>query len=336
MSKFDIATSMNGIMNSPEYKAVFAKPQPQLTKTAAKKKTCKDCDCDPCKCKGKGKKDKKEDKKDKNDAKGKKKKAMNKYQAYVIGLAKISESLDKESSPAFNKTASLVFAALEELVTNAMPTGEYGSEGSSDCGYASDKKDDDKKDKKDDKDEDEKKDKKENPFAKKDDDEDDEDEKEDKEDKDDASDVAFVDDVGKDKCLPGDPMCDLDGEPLNAADGGDEDDASDWYNKLMEKVIDPSHPEHDAVTETLGGDGPEDPEFSEEDIEALLSGLDDEEDDGTPEEFSFVSLMNPDDARSKMDDEGLGEIEYKSLAGKKLTSLQKLAFELKKSKRPLA
>src|SRR5690606_22751838 len=120
---------------------------------------------------------KKDSKKDEKKDKKKKAKAMNKFQACVIGLAKISEALDKESDPKFEKAASLVFEALDALVKGAMPTGEL-----SDCDMASDKKDK-KEDKKDD-DKEDKKDKE---------DEDKDDEKKDKDEKEDEDDVASAD-----------------------------------------------------------------------------------------------------------------------------------------------
>ena len=36
-NKYDIASSMDSIISSPSYQAVFARPQPVFTKTAAKK-----------------------------------------------------------------------------------------------------------------------------------------------------------------------------------------------------------------------------------------------------------------------------------------------------------
>ncbi len=155
MTKYDIATSMNGIMSSASYQAVFAKPQ--LSKTAAKKDE-KDEDKKPKgkpekveeKGKGKpekkeekkddkvkskseksdkkadkgdvkdGKKDKKEEKKDKKEEKkGKCCKKASQYQACVMGLARISELLDDVG---LEKEAAYTILALNGLVKSAQYT----------------------------------------------------------------------------------------------------------------------------------------------------------------------------------------------------------------------
>lgn len=108
MSKFDIASTMNGIMSDPGYQSVFLK-------TAAKKEDKKDdkkdkkeekcgknCDCKKCK------KDKKDDKKP-----VKKKSA---YEACFLGLSKISEMLDDAG---LEKAASYALMSLESLVKSA-------------------------------------------------------------------------------------------------------------------------------------------------------------------------------------------------------------------------
>lgn len=165
--KYDIAAGMSSIMSSDTHRSIFARPTPGMTKTAAKKeddgnkdnkgdaKTCaaecrkimKEMECggtakasgDKCvimcddkaairKCKAKCKKmgvecEVKPMKKAMTQA------AMNKYQACVYGLAKISETLDNAG---FEKGATLALLALDSLVKDAQ---------CSDDGEKEDKKD---------------------------------------------------------------------------------------------------------------------------------------------------------------------------------------------------
>lgn len=155
-TKFDIAASMNGIMKSPDYQAVFSKPQPQFNKTAAKKDDKKDGDklkdcVAECKkimkeigCKGSVKAsddkcvitcdDKGAIKKCKAvckkhgvpcEVKEPKSKKASQYHACVMGLAKISEALDKMG---LAKESAHAIIALDGLVKAAQSTGEitYG------------------------------------------------------------------------------------------------------------------------------------------------------------------------------------------------------------------
>lgn len=150
MTKYDIASSMNGIINSPSYQAVFTKPQ--FSKTAAKKdkedekktkdksektdekgKTDKKEDKSKDKEKGKSEKSdpKKNDKSDVKDGKKEKEKCKEKdkkgkpckkasqYQACVMGLAKISELLDDVG---LEKEATYTLLALNGLVKSAQYT----------------------------------------------------------------------------------------------------------------------------------------------------------------------------------------------------------------------
>jgi len=123
-TKFDIATSMNSILGSHEHQTIFAKPVPQFTKTAAKKKgeKCPKCKCDPCEC-DKIEKEKKKEEKEKEKAKAEKakakkpaKKKASQYETCVIGLAKISEMLD---SVGLAKASSYTLLALDQLVSRA-------------------------------------------------------------------------------------------------------------------------------------------------------------------------------------------------------------------------
>lgn len=147
MAKYDIAASMNGIMTSPSYQAVFAKPQ--FNKTAAKKEDKEDDKKSKGKPekveeKGKGKAEKKDEKgkvkgkvekpeakKDKCDVKDFKKdkkeeklkkdeklkaKKANLYKACVLGLARISEILDNDG---LEKEATYALLALDGLVKSA-------------------------------------------------------------------------------------------------------------------------------------------------------------------------------------------------------------------------
>jgi hypothetical protein len=160
-NKYDIATAMNSIMASPRHQAVFAKPQPQFTKTAADKnengdkvkdavaackKVMKDMKCGgsvkasgdtvviTCSDKDAVKKCKALCKKHgvKCEVKEPKQSKASRYHACVMGLAKISEYLDDAG---LSKEAAYTLLALDGLVRNAMPSGDDG-----DCGMAKDKK----------------------------------------------------------------------------------------------------------------------------------------------------------------------------------------------------
>jgi hypothetical protein len=167
MSKNDIASTMNSIMSSPKYQAVF-------TKTAAKKE--EKC---PCKEKGDKCKDKCKDKdkgKDKGKGKDPKKKGLNPFQKCVAGLASISKTLDDAK---FEKAATYAVLALDALVKQAeeecancgtVPTDvlsvkdkpekkedeEDEDEDEEDEEEDTEKKDDEEEDEEDEKDEDEK------------------------------------------------------------------------------------------------------------------------------------------------------------------------------------
>src|SRR5271157_4156510 len=130
-NKYDIASSMNSIISSPGYQTIFTKPQPVFTKTAANKE-----DDDKAKAKAKADKEKEKAKKEAEKEKAEKAKAkekadkvkakakadkakakkMSHYQACVVGLAKISETLDNAG---LEKAASLTLLALNSLVANA-------------------------------------------------------------------------------------------------------------------------------------------------------------------------------------------------------------------------
>lgn len=141
MSKFDIATEMNGIIASPVYQNIFAKPQ--LTKTAASKeddKAAKE------KAKAKAEKEKAAEKakaekekaakekakakekadKEKAKAKATKKKAMTKYESCVYSLCKASEILDEAG---LGKASSLALLALDDLVKTAAKKKEEKEKG---------------------------------------------------------------------------------------------------------------------------------------------------------------------------------------------------------------
>jgi len=166
MSKNDIASTMNSIMSSPKYQAVF-------TKTAAKKE--EKCPCKEkggkCKCKGKCQcKDK-----DKGKGKDPKKKGLNPFQKCVAGLASISKTLDDAK---FEKAATYAVLALDALVKQA-------EEECADCGSVSTdvlpvKDKPQKKEDEEDEDEDEE-DEEEDTEKKDDEEEDEEDEKDEKE-----------------------------------------------------------------------------------------------------------------------------------------------------------
>jgi hypothetical protein len=163
MSKFDIATEMNGIMDSPVYQSIFAKPEPQFTKMAAKtedekakaekekakakaekekaaEKAAKEKAKEKAekeKAKEKAEKEKAKEKADKEKAKAKamKKKAMTKYEACIYSLCKASEILDEAG---LGKASSLALLALDDLVKTAAKKKEEGKS-------KKDKKEDDKK-----------------------------------------------------------------------------------------------------------------------------------------------------------------------------------------------
>lgn len=165
-TKFDIATAMNSIMASSTHQAIFAKPTPQFSKTAAskedekakaekekekeriakeKEKAAKEKEkekakADKEKAKAKADKEKAKAKADKEKAKAKaakekaKKKAgldISKFQSCVAGLAKISEVLDDGG---LSKAASLALLALDSLVSHAQDCEPCDADDSDDKG----------------------------------------------------------------------------------------------------------------------------------------------------------------------------------------------------------
>lgn len=177
-NKFDIASSMNSIISSDAHRAVFARPAlPGMTKTASKKddedkkddkkesggddaKACaaecrkimKEMECGGTAKASGGKCVIMCDDKDavrKCKAKCKKmgiecevkpvKSAMNKYQACVVGLAKISETLDNAG---FEKGATLALLALESLVSEAGDKAKSKKDEKKEPGKKDEKKDD--------------------------------------------------------------------------------------------------------------------------------------------------------------------------------------------------
>jgi hypothetical protein len=134
MAKFDIAGSMNGIMNDPSYQSVFlktaAKKEEKKEEKCGKNCTCKDCKkeakekADALKAKEKEKADKikAKEKADKEKAKAKAKKSG--YEVCVQGLAKISEMLDDAG---FDKAASYSLLALDSMIKKAQEVVDAGS-----------------------------------------------------------------------------------------------------------------------------------------------------------------------------------------------------------------
>lgn len=115
MAKFDIASTMNGIMSDPGYQSVFLKTAAKKEDKKDDKKTdkkdkkedkCgKNCDCKECK---KDKKDKKDDKKPV--------KKKSDYEMCFLGLSKISEMLDDAG---LEKAATYALMSLNSLVKSA-------------------------------------------------------------------------------------------------------------------------------------------------------------------------------------------------------------------------
>ncbi|MCK9567738.1 hypothetical protein M0R72_02160 [Candidatus Pacearchaeota archaeon] len=143
MSKFDIATEMNGIIASPVYQNIFAKPQ--LTKTAAAKdadkakaekekakaKADKEKEAEKAakeKAKEKADKEKAKEKAEKEKAKAKatKKKAMTKYESCIYSLCKASEILDEAG---LGKASSYALLALDDLIKTAAKKKEEKEKG---------------------------------------------------------------------------------------------------------------------------------------------------------------------------------------------------------------
>ena len=271
-NKYDIASSMDSIISSPSYQAVFARPQPVFTKTAAKKED----DDDKAKAKEKADKEKEKAKKeaekekaekakakekaDKEKAKAKadkakaKAKKMSHYQACVVGLAKISETLDNAG---LEKAAALTLLALDSLVANAEENAELVDSCAAKDGKKKDKEEEDK-----DKEEDEE-------------DEEEEEEEEDEEE-------------GKKKGHKGDK---------NDVDSGYSDDNySDFGDALRE-----DDPDFVSLHDELEGDEPQLPEGFE--FESLLHGDDgSEEESHDGENFDIESLIgrDPSMAATKM------------------------------------
>jgi hypothetical protein len=135
MAKFDIAGSMNGIMNDPSYQSVFlktaGKKEDKDKEKADKAKEKEKADAlkakekekvDKIKAKEKADKEKAKEKADKEKAKMKAKKSG--YSVCVQGLAKISEMLDDAG---FDKAASYSLLALDSLVKKAQEVVDSGS-----------------------------------------------------------------------------------------------------------------------------------------------------------------------------------------------------------------
>jgi len=151
MSKFDIATEMNSIMAGPVFQTIYAKPQPQFEKTAAKKeddkKAKEKAEKEKAAAKEKAEKEKAKEKAEKEKAKAKaekakaKKKAMTKYEACVKNLCVASEILDEAG---LSKASAFTLLALNSLVTTAAKKKEEAK-------GKKDKKDEKKPEKKDDK-----------------------------------------------------------------------------------------------------------------------------------------------------------------------------------------
>ena len=155
MSKFDIAAAMNGIITSPAHQSIFAKPEPQFTKTAAAKKDDDKAKADKEKAKAKAEAEKEKEKaakekakekaekekakekaeKEKAKAKAAKKKAMTKYESCIYNLYKASEILDEAG---LSKASALALLALDDLVKTAAKKKEEKEKGK-------DKKEDAKK-----------------------------------------------------------------------------------------------------------------------------------------------------------------------------------------------
>ena len=159
MSKNDIASTMNSIMSSPKYQAVFTKTAAKKEEKEPKEKGNGKCKCKgKCQCKGKGK------------GKDPKKKGLNPFQKCVAGLASISKTLDDAK---FEKAATYAVLALDALVKQA-------EEECADCGSVP--TDDlfakDKPQKKEDEEDEDEEDEEEDTEKKDDEEEDEEDEKE--------------------------------------------------------------------------------------------------------------------------------------------------------------
>jgi hypothetical protein len=380
-NKYDIATAMSSIMASPRHQAVFAKPQPQFTKTAADKsksdsavkdcvdyckKEMKDAGCggsvkasgDKCviscpdakvtkKCKAYCKKkgvecEAKEPKAKESKApkaKESKQSKASRYHTCVMGLAKISEYLDDAG---LSKEATYALLALDGLVRNAMPSGDDG-----DCGMAKDKKkgkkgklpaflDKDKDGEVDDKFKSKKNDK----------DEDDEDEEEDDEDEDDCgSDMMDADDYDSDdiKVAPAPkeytPGLETYLQGLGFEHGLEppvEDSdlsgiAQNWAAELDEEDL---HPDNSPMARMM----------RERDLRSRMDddmeGASDEDEDPGEDPGSFMMEGEEGDEPDIMGmiDDTLGDWEppvvgTRAIAKKKLTSLQKVALELRKARR---
>lgn len=156
MSKFDIATEMNSIMAGPVFQTIYAKPQPQFEKTAAKKeddkKAKEKAEKEKAAAKEKAEKEKAKEKAEKEKAKAKaekakaKKKAMTKYEACIKNLCTASEILDEAG---LSKASALTLLALDSLVTTAAKKKEEAKGKKYKKDEKKSEKKDDKKDKND-------------------------------------------------------------------------------------------------------------------------------------------------------------------------------------------
>ena len=318
MSKFDIATEMNGIMASPVYQSIFTKPEPQFTKMAAKKEDDKEraakekakakAEAEKAKekaakekAKEKAEKEKAKEKADKEKAKAKaaaKKKAMTKYESCIKSLCNASEILDEAG---LAKASALALLALDNLVKTAAKKKEEAK----DKGKGKDKK----------KEEDKKAAEKKKEEAKN---------KSDKNDakglppwlkkKDDKAKPKGKDDKKDDKKKPTTKKASNDGaEVIDCGDMGMAEDSDDnkEFEQLMKELEEPSEDDGDwsildQPAEAEKGEGEIDLEDPE--IESLVEGL----------------------GEGGTEEPNLDELTRHVAAGKKKTSLQKLAEELGK------
>jgi len=320
-NKFDIATSMDSLLSSPAYQAHFQK-------TAAKKEEKKE-----------EKKDKKvpEPKtvkkpvKDEKPVKGEKpkKKAMTQYEACIVGLANISEVLDNAG---FSNAAALALLSLNSLVKTAAKKKEEKEEKKPGKKDEKAKKDEKIKGKADPKKE-EKKVKKASDDCEEECEEVCEEECEEEEAEDDEND-AFFGLFGKNKKRnqPVEPVADVTPSGPSGFRSGNavpvEGDASDWdpLNATL-----PGGESWDlASADDCEGEDCDDVGFVSDWLknieEELESGkYDDDEPDLDEDEFTFTSLLQG------LDDKEIDDnvFDIKSVAGKKKSSLQKLAEELR-------
>lgn len=298
MSKFDIATEMNSIMAGPVFQTIYAKPQPQFEKTAAKKeddkKAKEKAEKEKAAAKEKAEKEKTKEKAEKEKAKAKaekakaKKKAMTKYEACVKNLCVASEILDEAG---LSKASAFTLLALNSLVTTAAKKKEEAK-------GKKDKKDEKKPEKKDDK-------------------------KDGKKDKNDAKGPppAFLKGK-KDEKKPEKKDDKKDGKKVKKASG--EEGCADCG--MAEDVGD-----HFGTGEYQ--DAEDNPEFAD-----LMSELEKHEDEGDwnvlEQPADELEGIDPDDPELTSLVESLDEpkvdesVDLSMLAGEKKTSLQKLAEEL--------